>query len=321
MGKSIVFMFPGQGSQYYQMGKELFERHAVFRRWMLTLDDIAREIIGESVLRHVYDEKRQRSEPFDRIIYSHPAIFMVEYSLARVLLEKGIEPEYVLGASMGEFASAALADVVSVDELFGILLKQAEAFEVHCEKGGMLAIIHDKKLFNDVPQIRDNSELVAVNFDSHFVISGNNKQLHEIERYLKNHNILFQPLPVTYGFHSSYIDPAEPAVKDELQHLSLHPPRISYISCLHGAVLEQIPLDHFWDVVRMPMQFPRAIEGLESGCDRIYLDVGPGGTLANFTKRNLSTDSKSAAYSIMTPFDQELKNLTKIEGLFAATTN
>lgn len=286
---------------------------------MVALDGIAQEIIGRSVIDYVYyKEKKQESEPFDRVAYTYPAIFMVEYSLAKVLLEKGIEPDYVLGASMGEFASAALADVMKVDELFKILLKQAEALETYCEKGGMLAIIDHKTIFNEVSLIRDNSELVSVNYDSHFVISGGREQLSEIERYLKSRNILYHSLPVTYGFHSSYIDPAALAFKKNLQQKSYQTPRTPFISCLLGTYLESISGDYLWDVVRMPIQFSKAIRELENDRDYIYLDVGPGGTLANFARRNLPRDSKSECYAIMTLFNQDLQNLKKIEDFFSS---
>lgn len=315
---SFVFMFSGQGSQYYQMGKELFEHDPVFRRWMVALDDIAREIMGESVLRHVYDEKRKRSEPFDRILYTHPAIFMVEYSLAQVLIESGIKPDYVLGSSLGEFTSAALAGILGVDDLLKSVLKQAESFETHCEKGGMLAIIHHADMYNATPLIYENSELASINYDSHFVVSGEKEKLKEIERFLISKNIICQSLPVSYGFHSSYIDPAALSYKNFLRLKFHQTPCIPFVSCLSGTTISNIPTDFFWDAVRNPIQFPKAIRALETGRDRIYLDLGPGGTLANFAKHIVANDSKSESYTIMTPFNRDLKNLEKIRGLFPA---
>lgn len=318
MDLSIVFMFSGQGSQYYQMGKELFQHNAVFRRWMLTLDEIVREFIGESVIGHLYDEKRRMSEPFDRVVYSYPAVFMVEYSLAQTLLQRGIEPDYVLGTSMGEFVSAALAGVTKTEESLKILVKQAECLETCCEAGGMLAIIHDVTLFNEVPLIRDNSELASVNYDSHFVISGGKQPLNDIGRYLKDNDILCQALPVAYGFHSSWIDAAAPVFKKYLREIPSRKPRIPFLSCLHGTFLQDISGDYFWDVVRKPILFPKAILELEDKGKCIYLDLGPGGTFANFAKRNLAAGSPSESYAIMTPFHQERKNLGKILQLLPA---
>src|SRR3990170_7802565 len=318
MQRSIVFMFSGQGSQYYQMGRELFEHHTVFRKWMFLLDDIVRDLMGESVLLPVYDQERQRTGPFVHVRHTHPAIFMVEYSLAQVLLESGIEPDYLLGSSLGEFASAALAGIMRVEDLLKAVLKQAECFETYCEKGGMLAVIHDAALYNATPLIHENSELASISYDSHFVVSGETEKLKQIERYLKNGNILFQCLPVTYGFHSSYIDPAAPAFNKYLQQKSCQTPRIPFVSCLSGTLMPDVPTDYLWKVVRRPIQFPKAIRELENGRDCIYLDLGPGGTLANFAKRNFVGESNSESHAIMTLFNQDIKNLEKIKGLFPA---
>jgi len=176
---------------------------------MFRLDKIVYEIIGESVLGQLFSEKKRKSEKFSRTLYTHPAIFMVEYALAQVLLESGVELNYVLGTSMGEFCSAAIAGVMEAEELLVLLLKQAELFENHCHEGGMFAIIHDPSLYDEISLIHENSESASINFDSHFVISGENSKLKIIERFLKEKNILYQELPVSYSFHSSLIQRIE----------------------------------------------------------------------------------------------------------------
>lgn len=317
MGKSVVFLFSGQGSHYYHMGKELFVRHPVFRKWMLKLDTIACEIIGESVLAKLYNEKKRTSEKFNRTLYTHPAIFMVEYALAQVLLECGVEPDFVLGTSMGEFVSAAISGSMDVKGTLTLLLKQAELFESHCSEGGMLAIIHHSGLYNETPLIYSNSELVSVNFDSHFVVSGNNSKLKIIERFLKEKSIIYQELPVSHGFHSSLIDSAATIYINFLKKYSYRNSQIPLVSGLYGNVVTSLSNDYFWNIAREPIQFPKAIQELENIGSHIYLDLGPSGTLANFTKRNLDKSSQSESYAIITPFNQELRNLERIKGIFS----
>src|SRR5215212_6073962 len=111
-----VFLFSGQGSQYFQMGRALFETNRTFRTWMTRLDDLARQCSGRSVLDTLYSDRYAKGDPFDRTLLSHQAIFMVEYSLAQTLIEAGVWPDLVLGASLGSFAAASVAEILAVED-------------------------------------------------------------------------------------------------------------------------------------------------------------------------------------------------------------
>src|SRR5687767_4157459 len=103
MSKPIVFLFAGQGSQYFHMGRELFERRPDFRAHMEELDAVARAVTGTSVLAALYDPQRAKSDPFAYTPLTHPAIFMVEFALTQLLQNSGWRPDCVLGASLGSF--------------------------------------------------------------------------------------------------------------------------------------------------------------------------------------------------------------------------
>lgn len=316
MSKSIVFLFSGQGSQYYHMGKELFNQQPIFRDWMLQLDNHVRKIIGESVLDRLYDPEKRQGESFNRLRYTHPAIFMVEYALAQVLLAGGIRPDYVLGTSMGEFVAAVVAGVTGIEETLECLLKQAELIEQHCEKGGMTAILADSRLYHETPLMRENCELVAVNYDQHFVVAGNGDGIRKIEAFLKSKELIFQGLPVTYGFHSSSIDTAAAAYKDFLKTQSFQRPKIPMVSCLYGRVVSEIPPDYFWEIARRPIRFQEAVRGLERLGEHQYADLGPSGTLANFIKHSVSPEAGFRSNFVITPFNRDMALLEKmIQGL------
>src|SRR5579872_4118204 len=107
-------MFSGQGSQYFQMGRSLYDNNDTFRHWMMQLDGIARELSGNSVIEALYAPQRRIGDVFDRTALTHPAIFMVEYSLAQTLIHAGVCPDIVLGVSLGSFAAAAVAGFLGV---------------------------------------------------------------------------------------------------------------------------------------------------------------------------------------------------------------
>lgn len=308
----IIFMFSGQGSQYYHMGRDLFLQSPIFRRWMLTLNQLVQEKTGLSITDEIYSEARGRVEQLNQLSISHPAIFMVEYSLARLFIESGIEPDYVLGASLGEFTAAAVAGVISPGEALEWILKQTELLPKLCGPGGMIAIIDNPDLYRQTPALSQNSELAAVNFASHFVISGDWRPLQDIEQFLKTRRLMYQTLPVQYGFHSPNVDPLNDEYLNFLSNFRMNEPQMAMISCVTGEQLTEVSPEYFWEVIRRPIQFQKAIAALEKRGSYCYIDLGPAGTLAGFTKQNLAQDSLSHAYPIMTPFHQDLKNYGRV---------
>ncbi len=319
MNKPVVFMFSGQGSCYFKMGLEMFEQHPTFRKWMLDLNEIASDTLGESVLDKLYDKTKSKNDLFDQTLYTHPAIFMAEYALAQVLLEDGIKPDYVLGTSMGEFASVAAAGVMPVDKALEAVVKQAQVLESHCQKGGMTAVVHNTALFNETPLLFNNSELASINFHSHFVVSGKPESLKRIGNFLQEKHIAYQHLPVSIGFHSALIEPAASVYADFLSLQTWQQPKILLISCVYADVINSLGRNYLWEVIRKPIAFQQTVQRLEEKQAYLYLDLGPSGTLANFVKYNLNKHSQSKSFPILTPFGQSLSNLEKVKGLFQTT--
>ena len=203
-------MFSGQGSQYFQMGRTLYHSNPIFRETLLQLDDIMRELSGSSVIEAIYSPTHGPGAPFERTLLSHPAIFMVEYSLARALIGAGVVPGLTLGTSVGSFAAATLAGCIAPGTALTAVVRQAQALEECCEPGGMIAVLGSADLYEQ-PFLRSASELASVNFASHFVVSAPRERCEGIERELSQRGIPFQRLPVSFAFHSRWIDPARNA--------------------------------------------------------------------------------------------------------------
>ena len=306
-----IFMFSGQGSQYIGMGQKLFEHIPIFREHMSNLDRKVQDLIGESVLNKLYSSKKN-TNMFDRLLYTNPAIFMVEYALAKTVIAKGIEPDGVIGSSMGEFASAVLADVLTIDEALVTLVEMSRLTEVECERGGMLAIFHNPNLFHDHAELYQISELASINYDSHFVVSSTLEKLNSVKAFLHSHNIMYQQVPVLYPFHSSYLNPMVDKYLAYLKSLRFNRPSLPYYSCVTGEQIQELSPKYFWNVVRQPIQFHKAINNMNQREPNMYIDLGPSGTLASFVKQIISPQSDSKVFSIMTPFNQDLKHLNEV---------
>jgi len=319
MTRPFIFMFSGQGSQYFQMGKVFFEQEPIFRQWMEKMDAIIIKMIGRSIVELLYYEKFKKNDLFDRMLYTHPAIFMVEYSLARLLKEMGIEPDYLLGSSLGEYTTAAVAEVISIDEMLEILISQAKICEKYCKDGGMIAIFDKPEMFYSSTLLNANCEIASINFKSHFVVSASNARLNIVTEYLKQVEITFQKLPVRHAFHSSMFNAVQDIILQSLEKYSYLPPKTPLISCSTEKILNNAQADLYWRAARNPIQFEKTILEIEKNGGAIYLDLGPSGTLSTFIKYILANDSESEYFPILTPFGQDTKNINTIAKMFATT--
>jgi len=306
--RPIVFMFSGQGSHYHQMGKALFSQNEFFRAAMLKADRICQDIIKISVIEHLYAEHHHVSQPFLRTLLTHPAIFMVEYALSQLLLAQGISPTAVLGTSLGEFAASVLAGVISFETALTAVITQAQMLEDHCQVGSMLAVLGQPVAFYyESSLLQQNSELAAINFDGSFVVADNLTNIKAIEQFLKSQEITYQQLNVSHAFHSVLINPAAPYYLDFIRQQVLRSPVMPFISATYAKSLTDITFNHFWNIVRSPIQFQATIQALEEQNNYYYLDVGPSGTLATFVKYNLAKNSTSKFFSVLTPFSRNLE--------------
>lgn len=311
----VIFMFSGQGSQYANMGKELYKNNNVFRKHMDILDNIIKEIIGESVLDKLYTED---SSDFKKMKYTHLGIFMVEYSLMKALESEGIQPDCVVGTSMGEYAACIASGILELEGVLNLLVNQSKLVEKKCEKGGMLTILHDKSILEEIKKMNKKIELVSINYDSHLVVSGSYEDIKDLKKYLNENHVMSQLLDVNYGYHSYMIDEVEEDYKNYINKITINSPKLQYVSGAIGVEVKEINTNYLWDVVRKKIRFVEAFKFIENNKDeeKIYIDLGPSSTLINYLKKNIDDDSDSKYFPIMTYYHNDLDNFEKIKEFF-----
>lgn len=311
-----VFMFSGQGSQYYQMGRTLFEREPVFRETMSELDQIVERLSDRSVVHELYHSGRVKSDPFKETRITHPAIVMVEYSITQVLASRGMRPDVALGASLGSFAAAAVCGLLSIEGALGAAIEHARCLEERCPPGAMIAVLASPELYEQ--ELAFCSELVGVNFSSHFVVATVAENVVELETKLRSRGIAFQTLPVCFAFHSRWIESARQIFCGRQAPRLPLSRAVPLACCAHARVLDGLPADYFWTVARQPIRFRETIAVLETSGPYRYVDVGPAGTLATFLKYVLPPTSRSSAHSILSPYDRDVANVDALAPKIAA---
>ncbi|HEY8360398.1 MAG TPA: acyltransferase domain-containing protein [Ramlibacter sp.] len=319
----VVWMFSGQGAQYFQMGRSLYESHPVFRARLVQLDAIAARYVGESVLSILYDPARSISEPFGDLVASHPALFMVQVALADTLLAEGLPPpDLLLGASLGEFVAAAVAGVAEPEAMLVDLVQQARIFEAHCGGGGMLVVLDALDADGGHPVFGPGIELAGLSFERCFAVAGPRTALLPAVQRLRARDIAHQLLPMDIAFHSSHVDPVAPHIVGAAPR-AMRAPRIPVVSCAMAGSAAMPPSftpQYWWEVIRRPIDFRSAFLGLERRHPgAVYLDLGPSGSQASFARYNLPASEHGRVHAIMTPFGREPERIMAVRESLART--
>ncbi len=312
-------MFSGQGSQYYHMGKELYENHSRFKLWMDHCDEIVCPLIQTSLIDVLY-RGQNKSVPFDQLLYTNPALLCFEYSLARILLEMNIHPDYLLGYSLGEITTSVVSGAVSLEEGIEFVVDMAKLLEKETQPAGMLAIIEAADIMTEFPDLFQNCWFIGKNFQKNFVVSGLPDDIHHLQKALNQKNITSQKLPVCNGFHTELMDPIKEKFKQLVGKINFFDTRIPIISSLNGEQVHEVSEDLFWKVTRYPVDFDKSIGSMLKKGDYIFIDAGPSGSLATFVKYILPTTSNSFPLQVINQFGRDIDSIEKLRNSLSDVT-
>lgn len=308
-----VFMFSGQGSQYYSMGRDLYDNHGTFRYWMNYCAALVEDHIGVNLIEHIFEERANKYEPFKRTLHTSPAIFMVNYSVAQTLMDEGIQPDLLLGYSLGEVVALAVSGFISVEDTLDFLIRSARLVETQTPQAGMLAVLHSPDITEEYPAQFRETTIASLNFSKSFVIAGLPERLKEVQGFLSQKSVLTQLLPISCGFHSPVIDVVETEYKRLLETMRPEEGRIPVVSSVYSQALtrQHITQQYYWDLIRQPVNFEKTVQALEDEGAYLYIDAGPSGTLATFVKYLLKPGSSSQALPLLDQFGYNMRNLHK----------
>lgn len=305
----VVFMFSGQGSQYHQMGRELYDRHPRFRMWMEHCDEIAAPMIDCSLCEVLYRDG-DKNRPFDRLLHTNPALISFEYSLARVLMEAGAKPEYLLGYSLGELSAMIIGGALTLEQGIEFVVDYAKLVESGSPPAAMLAVIDAPDIESRYADQFAGCWVTARNFDRHIVITGPVDAIVRLRNTLARDGVVHQTLAVNYGFHTEMQQSLETRFMTLARNIDFGPLRIPMVSCYDGAVYDSNTdqegwQQHLWATFRHPVVFDTTIRGLLARGDFHFLDVGPSGTLATFVKYLRPAGSASMFSDVINSFGRD----------------
>ena len=309
----VVFMFPGQGAQYVNMGADLHRTEPVFREAVDECARILQPILGRdlrTVLFSTAGSEAAAEEQLRQTRFTQPAIFVVEYAMARLWMSWGLKPAAMIGHSVGEYVAACLAGVFSLEDALMLVARRAELVQAQ-PPGSMLAVrLPEAEL---APWLPPGLSIAAINSPNLCVVSGPGEAVAELEKQLTAQGVAAKALPTSHAFHSAMMDPVVKPFTALLRQVRLSAPQIPYVSNVTARwVTESEATDPvYWaGHVRQPVRFAEGAAELLKDPRRILLEVGPGQTLFQLVRQHPARhDEQPVIATSGSARDQELSNL------------
>ncbi|MCE9521689.1 MAG: aminotransferase class III-fold pyridoxal phosphate-dependent enzyme, partial [Alphaproteobacteria bacterium] len=281
----IVFMFPGQAAQYPGMGRALYDSEPVFRAHVDRGARLLEPIIGADIRALLYDQVSGDDDaphPIRSTVLAQPALFLIEYATAQLLLDRGIEPTAMVGHSLGEFVAASLAGVFSFEDALKLVAARGRLMQSQ-PPGAMLGVRLSQARLSEL--CGDGVEIAAVNAPSLSVAAGTFEAVSALEAKLDAQSVSHRRLHTSHAFHSAMMDDVVEALKAEAARIKFSAPKRPYVSAVDGnwARAEDVMSPDYWARhCRQRVRFADAIATVLEGKDTVLVEVGPGRTLSTF---------------------------------------
>jgi len=271
----IAFIFTGQGAQYADMGRELYESEPRFGETINRIASIMDPELGASLLEVLFGEKS--AEYLENTRYVQPALFAIEYALADLVRHWGVEPAYVIGHSIGEIVAACIAGMLDLDDATRFVVARGRLMGSLPEGGAMLAIAAAPEQVQRWVQGKEADVTIAtVNGPHAVVISGRAEAVAEVGAMAQTAGRQIKALEVSHAFHSPLMDPILDELTQAASSMRISPPRIPILSNTSGDFFgDQIKPEYWSSQVRNAVLFHQGMQKIiDAGCS-LVIEIGP----------------------------------------------
>lgn len=287
---AVVFMFSGQGSQYVNMGKQLYEREPIFQEELHRCFDILQAEEGLNIRSIMFPNNEAESEEAEQLIhetsYTQPILFSFEYALASFLIKNGLKPQYMIGHSIGELTAACLSGICSLEDALHMVVMRGRLMQ-EMPEGEMLSVRLPSR--ETEMELTEGVELSASNSSDLSVVSGLMEPINAFAARLQSKGVDIQHLKTSHAFHSSMMEPAASRFADILQEIEFQAPDLPFISNVTGDWIqaEQAADPKYWaSQITEKVDFHSGLGTLLQMGNVVFVEIGPGNTLTQFVRKH-----------------------------------
>jgi acyl transferase domain-containing protein/NAD(P)-dependent dehydrogenase (short-subunit alcohol dehydrogenase family)/acyl carrier protein/2-polyprenyl-3-methyl-5-hydroxy-6-metoxy-1,4-benzoquinol methylase len=277
---SVVFLFPGQGAQHLNMGRDLYEGERLFREQVDHCAELLLPLLGYDLRELLYLEEAQAAAArLRQTAVAQPLLFVIEYALARLWMSWGIQPQAMLGHSLGEYVAACLAGVLSLPDALALVAERGRLMQA-LPPGAMLAVALAEDELR--PLLNESLALAVVNAPKRCVVAGPAAAIAALAAELSGRAIECRPLETSHAFHSPMMEPIVQPFLERVRRIRLGIPVIPYLSNVTGTWItaaEATTPDYFAAHLRHAVRFSAGVDELLRMPERVFLEVGPGKSL------------------------------------------
>ncbi|MEG5035146.1 SDR family oxidoreductase [Microcoleus sp. AT3-D2] len=299
---AIAFMFPGQGSQYINMGRELYQTEPIFREQVDRCSEFLKPHLNFDLRSLLYPseaEAETAAEQLKQTYLAQPALFVIEYALAQLWMAWGVRPAAAIGHSIGEYVAACLAGVFSLEAALELVAIRGRLMQ-QLPAGAMISVSLPEAEVRSL--LNAELSLAASNAPSSCVVSGSLSAVNALENRLAERGLDYKRLHTSHAFHSQMTDSILELFAEEVKKVKLTPPQIPFISNVTGTWMADADATdpNYWvKHLRQTVRFSDGIAELLQESERILLEVGPGRVLSTFAKRHQVRDRDRAIVTSM----------------------
>ncbi|HEV7506854.1 MAG TPA: non-ribosomal peptide synthase/polyketide synthase [Thermoanaerobaculia bacterium] len=318
--RPVCFLFPGQGAQHVDMARGLYETETVFRQEVDRCAERLTPRLGFDLRRVLFPGAEGAAAAAERLgqtAVTQPALFVVEYALARLWMAWGIQPRGMLGHSVGEYVAACLAGVFTLEEALDLVALRGRLVQ-ELPGGAMLAVPLPADRLE--PLLGERVALAAVNGPALCVVSGGVEDVEQLRRRVEPllaEGLECRPLRTSHAFHSAALDPILGAFAEALRSIPLKAPSLPFVSNLTGQWITAAEATDpgYW--VRHLRHTVRFADGLATlaALGGVLLEVGPGRTLGTLARQHPDLAGRPPVASLRHPQDREPDQETALRGL------